>query len=116
MSVQDARADWGNAQVTVEAHLRNAGARDTWEVLEVYCQNEGSAFAPDHPRLCGCARVFCPAGACVTARVSIDRRQLLVVNDRGERVEDGEIALWAGTGQSDSLTASLTGHDAVRVQ
>ena len=56
------------------------------------------------------------AGACVTARVSIDRRQLLVVNDRGERVEDGEIALWAGTGQSDSLTASLTGHDAVRVQ
>lgn len=116
VSVQDARADWGNAQVTVEAHLRNDGARDTWEVLEVYCQNEGSAFAPDHPRLCGCARVFCPAGACVTARVSIDRRQLLVVNDRGERVEDGEIALWAGTGQSDSLTASLTGHDAVRVQ
>ena len=116
VSVQEARADWSGARIEVEATLRNDGARDTWEALEVYCQNEGSVFAPDHPRLCGCARVFCPAGAVVSAHVSIDRRQLLVVNDQGERVEDGEIALWAGTGQPDSLTAALTGHKAARVR
>ena len=101
--------------VDVTMEIVNDGRMDTQEVAQVYVQNEGSAFAPRNPRLCGFARVNCPAGEKTTVRVHVRADALLVVNDEGEKVADGAIALYAGMGQPDARTQALTGHAAVRV-
>ena len=43
-------------------------------------------------------------------------KQLLVVNEAGERVEEGKPVFFVGMGQPDQLTEKLTGHKAVRVE
>lgn len=101
--------------VDVTMEIVNDGRMDTQDVAQVYVQNEGSAFAPRNPRLCGFARVNCPAGEKTTVRVHVRADALLVVNDEGEKVADGAIALYAGMGQPDARTQALTGHAAVRV-
>ena len=101
--------------LTVTAELRNDGAMDTDGVLQVYCQNEGSANAPLNPRLCAFARVHVPAGKTVTASLPVDKRTLLVVNDQGQRVSEGKAVLYAGVGQPDKRTEALTGHTSVRI-
>ena len=112
-----AAAEAGNKDgvLTVTAELRNDGAMDTDEVLQVYCQNEGSANAPLSPRLCAFARVHVPAGKTVTASLPVDERNLLVVNDQGRRVSEGKAVLYVGVGQPDKRTAALTGHASVRI-
>ena len=99
--------------VRVRVTVRNDGAADTQDVAQVYAQNAGSAIAPRNPRLCAFARVTVPAGASVAAELFIPQERLLVVNEAGERVEEGDIRLYAGMGQPDALTARLTGHEAV---
>ena len=101
------------ARVTVT--LRNAGARDTDEVVQIYCQNKGSANAPVNPRLCAFRRVHVPAGQEITVDVPVEGRRLLVVNDAGERVAEGDIVLYAGLGQPDARTRALTGHNAIEL-
>ena len=99
--------------VRVRVTVRNDGTADTQDVAQVYAQNAGSANAPRNPRLCAFARVSVPAGASVTAELFIPQERLLVVNEAGERVAEGDIRLYAGMGQPDALTARLTGHKAV---
>ena len=99
--------------VRVRVTVRNDGTADTQDVAQVYAQNAGSANAPRNPRLCAFARVSVPAGASVTAELFIPQERLLVVNEAGERVAEGDIRLYAGMGQPDALTARLTGHRAV---
>lgn len=102
--------------VLVTAEIENAGQRDVQDVVQVYCQNEGSAFAPRNPRLCGFARVFCPAGGREKALIRVRREELLVVNDQGERIADGNAVLYVGMGQPDERTRTLTGHASVCVK
>ncbi len=102
--------------LAVRATLRNAGAVDTDEVLQLYCQNEDSAHAPDHPRLCAFKRVHVPAGQSVTVTLPVDERTLLVVDDAGKRVSEGRPVLYAGVGQPDRRTAELTGHPSIRIE
>ena len=104
-----------DGQLCIRATLRNAGRADTEDVLQIYCQNEDSANAPKHPRLCAFRRVHVPAGAAVTVELPVDERGFLVVNGRGERISEGHIVLYAGMGQPDARTAALTGHPAVRI-
>ena len=111
--VTDASAQRVEDGVRVRVTVRNDGAADTQDVIEVYAQNAGSENAPRNPRLCAFARVHVPAGASVTAELFIPQERLLVVNEAGERVEEGDIRLYAGMGQPDALTARLTGHRAV---
>jgi hypothetical protein len=101
---------------TVEAAVTNDGTVDTQDVVQIYCQNNGSANAPKNPRLCAFQRVTCPAGSTVKVALTVAKEALKVVNDNGELVEEGSPVLFAGVGQPDSRTAALTGHEALSIE
>ena len=92
----------------------NEGKVCTEEVVQVYVQNEGSAFAPANPRLCAFKRIACPAGETVKVELDICPEQLKVVTEEGKRIEDGQIVFYAGLGQPDERTEELTGKKAVK--
>ncbi len=113
--VTDAKVVRKDGILKVSATLKNAGKYDTDDVLQVYCQNEGSANAPKHPRLCAFRRVHVPAGKTVEAELPLDERAFLVVNENGGKVSEGKVVLYAGVGQPDARTAALTGHTSVKL-
>ena len=109
-AVTGLEADRERALVTV----RNAGARDTEEVLELYLRDEESPFAPPNPVLCGFRRVFLAAGEEKTLSVPLGEQAFTVVTDAGERVPgSGRWKLYAGFGGPDGRTEALTGRRAL---
>lgn len=101
---------------TIRATLINAGSRDTQEVVQVYVQNEGSTLAPRNPRLCAFSRVNVKAGSRVTVELTPDAKTQLVVDDRGERIVQGEPVYYVGLGQPDARTQALTGKRSLMVR
>ena len=100
------------ARVTV----RNGGARDTEEVLQLYLRDEASPFAPPNPVLCGFRRVFLAAGEEKSLSVPLGEQAFTVVNDAGEHVPgSGRWTLYAGFGGPDARTEALTGRKALSV-
>ena len=95
---------------------RNLGQRDTQDVVQVYCQNEGSENAPLNPRLIAFKRVFLPAGKEAHVSIRLDAEAFMVVNEAGEHVSEGKIVLYAGMGQPDERTRELTGHTSVKLE
>ena len=105
-------ADRTQARVTV----RNGGARDTEEVLQLYLRDEASPFAPPNPVLCGFRRVFLAAGEEKSLSVPLGEQAFTVVNDAGEHVPgSGRWTLYAGFGGPDARTEALTGRKALSV-
>jgi beta-glucosidase len=113
--VTEAKAAPADGAVVVTAVLRNDGACDTDDVLQVYCQNEGSANAPRNPRLCAFKRVHVPAGKAVTVDLTVDSKAFAVVDEQGRRVSEGKVVLYVGMGQPDTRTEALTGHTSVKL-
>ena len=99
----------------IEAEVENAGKAATQDVVQVYCQNEGSANAPVNPRLCAFGRVGCAPGEKTKITLCIPADRLCVINDAGEKVMEGKPVFYVGMGQPDSRTEALTGHKAVRL-
>lgn len=102
--------------IHVNAEVINTGSVDTQDVVQVYCQNEDSVHAPLNPRLVGFQRVDCPAGKTAYVTMDVPASALKVVNDEGERIEDGVPVFHVGVGQPDKRTEALTGHKAIRVE
>ncbi|MDD6041731.1 MAG: glycoside hydrolase family 3 C-terminal domain-containing protein [Clostridia bacterium] len=113
VSVQSASVSQQDGRCVITAQLINQGSVFTQDVVQVYCQNEGSANAPRNPRLVAFQRVDCPAGQTVTVTLAVQSRQLEVVNEAGEHVMEGSPVFYVGMGQPDSLTEKLTGHKSV---
>ena len=105
-----------NEKVFVEAEIENLGKMDTQDVFQVYCQNEGSENAALHPRLIGFNRLQVPAGETVKVCLELNPDEFKVVNQQGERIDEGKIVLYAGMGQPDERTKELTGHGAIRLE
>ena len=101
--------------IRVRATARNASDVPTDEVVQVYCQNEGSENAPRNPRLVGFQRIHCPANAEVVVEIAVPARALMVVDEDGNHVAEGRVVFDVGVGQPDSRTQALTGHASVRV-
>ena len=105
-------ADRGGAEVRV----RNSGAFDTDEVIEIYLRDEESPFAPPNPILCGFRRIRLKAGEEATVHASIHPDALTVVNDGGKRIPgSGEWTLYAGFGAPDKRTEELTGQKVLKI-
>ena len=102
-------------KIIVTAAVHNAGCADTQDVVQVYVHNEGSEHAPRNPRLCGFARVDCPAGEHIQVQIAINKKRLLVVNDQGEFVSEGTPVLYVGVSQPDERSLALTGHACIRI-
>ena len=113
--VTAAKAVRDGEDILVEAEVKNTGARDTGDVVQVYCKNVGSVNAPDHPRLVAFKRVFVPAGGSVKVSLKVRGESLKVVDAAGKLVAEGRVALYAGMGQPDGRTKELTGHECVRM-
>ena len=114
VTAAQARAVEGGWQVTTR--VRNDGPMATQDVVQVYVQNEDSVHAPRNARLCAFRRVTCPAGETVQAELMVPASALLVVDDEGRRVAEGNPVLYVGVGQPDCRTRALTGHDSVRIE
>ena len=117
VSVTDAVCEGENEDsLQVRVSAENAGDHGTDEVVQIYAQNKGSIQAPRNPRLVAFARIHVPARGKWTGTVSVSRRNLLVVDEDGKRIEEGQVQLFAGLGQPDERTYALTGHPAVQVR
>ena len=115
VAVTAAQAERAGDVIRVRATARNASDVPTDEVVQVYCQNEGSKNAPCNPRLVGFKRIHCPANATVDAEIAVSARALMVVDEDGNHVAEGRVVFDVGVGQPDSRTQALTGHASVRV-
>ncbi|MBR5560773.1 MAG: glycoside hydrolase family 3 C-terminal domain-containing protein [Clostridia bacterium] len=114
--VTAAQAEEADAQILVHAAVRNDGACDTQDVVQIYVQNMGSANAPRNPRLCGFGRVALAAGEEKRVTIAIPREALKVVNADGERIFEGKPVLYVGVSQPDSRSRTLTGHACIEIQ
>ena len=115
VSVSIAEATETGDVIHVTAEVTNNGAMDTQDVVQVYCQNEDSVHAPLNPRLVGFQRVDCPAGKKTYVAIDVPASALKVVNDEGERIEDGTVVFYVGVGQPDKRTEALTGKKCIRI-
>jgi beta-glucosidase len=107
------KAESGDVKIIIT--VKNDGKVATDEVVQIYCQNEGSANAPKNPRLVAFARVNCPAGGETSVMLTVLAKQFEVIDENGEKVSEGKPVLYAGVGQPDSLTERLTGHKAIKL-
>ncbi|MBR6524678.1 MAG: glycoside hydrolase family 3 C-terminal domain-containing protein [Clostridia bacterium] len=114
--VSCAKAEQGEEKTKVICKVKNAGKMDTEDVVQIYCQNEGSENAPVNPRLCGFKRVFVKSGGEAEVEIEIENKRFLVVNEEGRSVQEGKVVLYAGMGQPDAYTKELTGHESVRME
>ena len=115
VAVTAAEAEQAGDVIRIRATAHNASGVPTDEVVQVYCQNEGSDNAPRNPRLVGFRRIHCPANADVDVDIAVPAAALRVVDEDGSRVEEGQCVFFVGVGQPDSRTQALTGHASVRV-
>ena len=115
VAVTAAEAEQAGDVIRIRATAHNASGVPTDEVVQVYCQNEGSDNAPRNPRLVGFRRIHGPANADVDVDIAVPAAALRVVDEAGNRVEEGQCVFFVGVGQPDSRTQALTGHASVRV-
>ena len=112
-TVKKLEADRSCAKVLV----RNEGAREAEEVIELYLHDEKSPLAPPNPVLCGFRRIRLAAGQEETFKVAISPDAFTVVAIDGKRIPGSGIwTLYAGFGAPDARTEELTGRKAVSVK
>lgn len=100
----------------VRATVKNVGAVDTGDVLQIYVKDTKSPFAVPNHSLCAFARVFLKAGESREISLPVSGNAFLVVNEEGAFVRgSGSYTLYVGTGQPDSRTAALSGKKCVEV-
>lgn len=104
-------------EVSVKVRLTNQGAYDTDDVVQIYVKNTDSAYAVKNPALCAFRRIHVKAGESAETELVISGRAFSVVNERGERIKDGNhFVLYTATMQPDKRSRELTGMRAVEVR
>lgn len=94
----------------VKIKAENQGNVRTGDVIQVYVKNEDSKFACAHPALCGIKRIELNPGEEIEFKIKIDKKAFTVVDDKGNRFEDGtQFTFYVGTSQPDEKSCTLTG-------
>lgn len=107
----------GLPDVSVKVTMTNQGAYSTDDVVQIYVKNTDSAYAVKNPALCAFRRVHVEAGASAEAELVINGRAFSVVNERGERIKDGNhFTLYAAVMQPDERSRELTGMKPIEVE
>ncbi|MBQ3880393.1 MAG: glycoside hydrolase family 3 C-terminal domain-containing protein, partial [Oscillospiraceae bacterium] len=96
--------------VKVCAKVKNVGAVDGEEVVEVYIRDlEASTRVPRH-KLCAFGRVKLAAGEEKTVCFELGAAAFQLIDENGDKViEPGAFEIFIGGGQPDALTEKLTG-------
>ena len=100
-----------------EVGVTNTGDMAGETVVEVYAKNPTSKFAPPNPVLIGFARTQAiqPGETCKVT-IPLDRTAFTVVNDEGERIQDGKTwEVYAGLYQPDARSRELTGTEPIAI-
>ena len=98
-----------------ELAVTNTGDVAGETVVQVYAKNPTSKFAPPNPVLIGFARTgtLQPGETCKVA-IPLDKTAFTVVNEEGERVQDGKTwEVYAGLYQPDDRSRELTGTESI---
>lgn len=96
------QADIADGQFEFTFELKNVGDRDGTEVVQVYVADRVASVVRPVRELKGFQRVFVPAGARRTVRVSLPVDMLNFTDGRGERiVEPGEFQIMVGSSSRD---------------
>ena len=116
VKVENAEVRQCGRKITVEAEVYNKGNADTEEVVQVYVKNLDSKNAIPNPALGGFQRIFIKAGERRKVMVPVWEKAFTVVNENGERVEDGrKYEIFAGCSQPDERSIELTGTEPVKI-
>ena len=117
IKVSEKLDEFGLPEVSVKVTLSNQGAYDTDDVVQIYVKNTDSEYAVKNPALCAFRRIHIKAGESAETELVISGRAFSVVNERGERIKDGNhYVLYAATMQPDVRSRELTGTEPVEVE
>ena len=101
----------------VNVTCENFSDTEADDVVEIYAKINGTPYAPPHPRLVGFGRVHLKGRGRKAVCIPLDEFTLLVVNENGEYVADGNgCTLYAGTSQPDGQSRRLTGKEPVKLE
>lgn len=115
--ISETKDGLGLPDVTVKVTAKNQGTYDTEDVIQVYVKNTESEHAVKNPSLCAFKRIFMKAGESVETELVVKGRALSVVNDKGERIKDGDsYVLYAGISQPDERSVELLGMQPVKME
>ena len=101
-------ASYQNGALTVT--VKNTGACDADEVVQVYVKDHDSPFAVKNHSLCAFKRITLGAGQAKTVVLPIDGKAFQAIDDAGKSVQRGKrFTLYVGGSQPDSRSVSLAG-------
>lgn len=103
--------------VQLDICVKNHGACETEDVVQVYVKNMDSVYEVKNSRLCGYQRVKLQPGEEKNISIFLPKEVFYVVNEQGERLLDGKhFRLSVGTSQPDERSRELTGKDPVSIE
>ena len=103
--------------VQLDICVKNHGACDTEDVVQVYVKDMDSVYEVKNSRLCGYQRVKLQPGEEKNISIFLPKEVFYVVNEQGERLLDGKhFRLSVGTSQPDERSRELTGKDPVSIE
>lgn len=99
-----------DGSLTVQATVANEGLREAGDVLQVYVKNLDSGLAVPNWSLCAMKPFSLKPGETEEIAVMVDHAALLVVDESGQRRQDGtHFRFYVGCSQPDERSAALTG-------
>lgn len=102
---------------SVRFTISNTSGVKVDEVVQVYKKNRNSNFEVRNSVLCGFTRIELEAGEVKQGEIVLDANTFTVVNDRGERIQDGDkYLLWVGTHGPDERSLELTGTEVLELE
>lgn len=103
--------------VQLDICVKNHGACETEDVVQVYVKDMDSVYEVKNSRLCGYQRVKLQPGEEKNISIFLPKEVFYVVNEQGERLLDGKhFRLSVGTSQPDERSRELTGKDPVFIE
>lgn len=107
-------AGYRNGNVTVT--VKNAGAYDADEVIEVYVKDHDSPFAVKNHSLCAFKRVHLKAGETAAVSLPVAPKAFLAVGEDGKPTSLGKrFTLYVGGSQPDARSVALTGQKPLEI-
>ncbi len=104
-------------KITVSAEVENIGGFKGKEIVQVYAAYTDSRVTTPHWQLCSVKPVTLEAGEKAEVTLDIDRYWVKAVTMDGERVDpDGNITLYIGGHQPDSVSNSLLGYQCLKIE
>lgn len=117
VQVENVEAAGEAGDVQLDICVKNHGACETEDVVQVYVKDMDSVYEVKNSRLCGYQRVKLQPGEEKNISIFLPKEVFYVVNEQGERLLDGKhFRLSVGTSQPDERSRELTGKDPVSIE